>query len=98
IQYDYSLTLISNMNEIYLTFDLPSATTIEEIRSCIVSIQTCNHKKASFTIVLTYMANSAKLLPMIIFKLKNISHLNFSSSVIIQTNKQDWINEKKMLY
>ncbi|GBB89003.1 hypothetical protein RclHR1_15640001 [Rhizophagus clarus] len=73
IQYDYPLAYIGNMNEIPVSFDLPSNTTIDELDARSVSIRTTGHEKANFTVVLTCMADGTKLLPLIIFKLKNVT-------------------------
>jgi len=83
IQYDYPLALIGNMDETPVSFDLPSNTTIDELGARSVSIRTTGHEKTNFTVVLTCMADGTKLLPLIIFKLKNIPKGNFPPEVII---------------
>lgn len=72
IQYDYPLAYIGNMDETPVSFDLPSNTTIDELGARSVSIRTTGHEKANFTLVLTCMADRTKLLPLIIFKLRNV--------------------------
>lgn len=44
------------------------------------------------------MADGTKLLPLIIFKLKNIPRGNFPSEVIVRANPKGWMNENEMLY
>ncbi len=73
IQHDYPLTLISNMDETPMTFDLSNNTTIDEIGTRSVSIYITGHEKTNFTVVLTCMADRTKLPPLVIFKLKKIS-------------------------
>ena len=51
-----------------------------------------------FTVILGCMADSSKLSPVIIFKLKNKSREEFPNNVFIRTNKKDWVNEEKMIW
>ena len=83
IQHDYPLTLIGNMDETLMTFDLPSNTTIDETETRSVSIHTTGHEKTNFTVVLTCMADGTKLSPLVIFKLKKILQGSFSQEVIV---------------
>ena len=73
IQHDYPLTLIGNMDETPMIFDLLDNITINETEMQSVSIRIIGHEKTNFTIVLTYMANGIKLPPLVIFKLKKSS-------------------------
>ncbi|GBB95799.1 hypothetical protein RclHR1_26140001 [Rhizophagus clarus] len=98
IQYDYPLAYISNIDEIPVSFDLPSNITIDKLGVRSVSICTTGYEKANFTVVLTYMADGTKLPPLIIFKFKNVSQGNFSPEVIIRVNQKGWMNENEMLY
>jgi hypothetical protein len=98
IQHDYSLVLIGNMHETSITFDLPSNTTVNELKSKTVSIHITGHERTNFTVVLTYMADGTKLPPIVIFKLKNILRDNFSPDVIVRANLTGWMNENEMLY
>ncbi|CAG8602270.1 6251_t:CDS:2, partial [Diversispora eburnea] len=86
IQHDYPLSLIGNMDETPLSFDISSNTTIEETNASTVSIRTTGHEKSNFTVVLSCMADSTKLPPLIIFKLVNVPIQNFPSGVMICAN------------
>ncbi|GBC07964.1 hypothetical protein RclHR1_07810006 [Rhizophagus clarus] len=98
IQHDYPLVYIGNIDETPVSFDLPANITVDELGAQSVSICTMGHEKSNFTVVLTCMANGMKLLPLIIFKIKNIPRENFPPEVIIQANKKGWMNENEMLY
>src|SRR5438105_4021685 len=98
IQHNYPLAFISNMDEIPITFDLLSNTTIDELGARTVSICTTGHEKTNFTVVLTCIADGTKLPPLVIFKLKNIPRGNFLPEVIVRANPTGWMNESKMLY
>ncbi len=98
IQHDYPLTLIGNMDETPMTFDLPSNTTIDETGTRSVSIHTTGHEKTNFTVVLTCMADRTKLPPLVIFKLKKILRGSFPQEVIVRANPTGWMNESEMLY
>lgn len=98
IQYDYLSSLIGNMDETPMSFDLPSNTSIDERGTRSVSIRTTGHERTNFTVVLTCMADGTKLPPLIIFKLKKIPKGNFPSEVIVRANPTGWMNESEMLY
>jgi hypothetical protein len=86
INHKYFSSLMRNIYEILLIFDLSSNTTIDKTENKTISIRTCGHKKLEFTIVLVCMANRKKLSSIIIFKLKKISYFTFPFGIIIQTN------------
>ncbi|GES76470.1 pogo transposable element with KRAB domain [Rhizophagus clarus] len=89
---------IRNMDETPVSFDLSANITVDELGARSVSIRTTGHERSNFTVVLTYMADGMKLLPLIIFKIKNIPQGNFPLEVIIRANKKGWMNENEMLY
>src|SRR5215212_5953051 len=82
-EHQYPLSLIANMDEMSLSFNLPSNTT-EQRDTKTVSILSTGHERANFTVVLSCMANGTKLTPVIIFKLVNIPRGEFSDGVIIR--------------
>ncbi|CAG8665745.1 9724_t:CDS:2 [Dentiscutata erythropus] len=99
IQYDYLLLLMGNMDKTLLSFDMPSNVTIDNKGNKIISIRTCSYEKSCFTVVLACMADGKKLLPMIIFKLKNDPRLEFSPGVVVRANKirskyNEWISQE----
>ena len=76
-EHDYPLSLIGNMDETPLSFNLPSNTTIEHSGSKTVSILSTDHKRSNFTVILACLADGSKLSPVIIFKLKKSFEKNF---------------------
>ena len=80
-----------------MAFNLSNNTTIEQSSTKTISILTTEHKRSNFTVVLTCMADGTKLLPVIIFKLKNVPKEVFSDSVIIRANSKSWMNESEMI-
>ncbi|CAG8817960.1 10961_t:CDS:2, partial [Dentiscutata erythropus] len=63
-----------------------------------ISIRTCGYEKSCFTVVLACLADGTKLPLMIIFKLKNVSRLEFPSGVVIRANASGWMNEIEMSF
>ncbi|CAG8443615.1 4125_t:CDS:1, partial [Diversispora eburnea] len=94
IQHNYSLNLIGNMNEMLLSFDIPSNMTVEETGARTVSIHTTGYEKSNFTVVLCCMEDGTKLSPVIIFKLVNVSQQTFPSGVIIRANHGGYMNSE----
>ena len=95
-EHQYPLSLIGNMDETPLSFNLPSNTTIEQRGTKTVSIKSTGHKKSNFTVVLGCITNGTKLPPIIIFKLKNVLCEEFPEGVIIRANPKGWMNEDEM--
>ena len=92
----YPLSLIANMDETPLSFNLPNSTTIEQRDTKTVSILSTGHERSNFTVVLACLADGTKLPPVIIFKLVNVPREEFPDGVIIRANAKGWMNEDKM--
>ncbi|GES91790.1 pogo transposable element with KRAB domain [Rhizophagus clarus] len=97
-EHNYPLSLIGNMDETPMAFNLPSNNTIEQSGTKTVSILSTGHERSNFTVVLACMADGTKLPPVIIFKLKNIPREVFPDGVIIRTNPEGWMNENEMTW
>ncbi|GES93238.1 pogo transposable element with KRAB domain [Rhizophagus clarus] len=87
-EHNYPLSLIRNMDETLMAFNLPSNNTIEQSGTKTISILSTGHERSNFTVVLACMADGTKLPPVIIFKLKNIPREVFPDGVIIRTNPE----------
>ena len=92
----YPLSLIGNMDETFLSFNLPNSTMIEQRGTKTVSILSTGHERSNFTVVLSCLADGMKLPPVIIFKLVNVPQEEFPKGVIIRANAKDWMNEDEM--
>ena len=44
------------------------------------------------------MANGSKLLPVVIFKLKNIPQETFPNGIFVRVNAKGWVNKNKMIW
>jgi transposase-like protein len=95
---DYPLSLIGNMDETPMSFNLPSNTTVEHSGSKTVSMLSTGHERSNFTVVLACLADGTKLPPVIIFKLKKIPREEFPEGVVIRANSQGWMNEEEMIW
>ncbi len=73
------------MDETPVFFDLPSFYTLKKRNFNTISIKTTGYKRSIFTVILGCMADSSKLLSVIIFKLKNKPKKEFPNSVFIRT-------------
>jgi hypothetical protein len=97
-EHKYPLSLIANMDETPMAFNLPSNTTVEQRGTKTISILSTGHERANFTVVLSCLADGTKLPPVIIFKLVNVPREEFPNGVIIRANKEGWMNEKEMIW
>ncbi|CAG8582790.1 8154_t:CDS:2, partial [Paraglomus brasilianum] len=97
-EYNYPLSLIGNMDETPLSFDLPNPTTVTQHGSKSVTIRTTGHERTCFTVILACMADGSKLPPMCIFKLKNKPRDLFPDDIHVRVNEKGWCNENEMKY
>ncbi len=65
-QHNFPLSLIENMYETPMFFDMPGAKTASAIGEKTVFVCTTGHEKTHFTVVVCCMADGTKLAPMII--------------------------------
>lgn len=72
-----SLENIGNIDEVPVSFDMPSKYTVDEKGSKEVRIASTGHEKSNFTLVLGITADGSKLPPMVIFKRKTIPNEDF---------------------
>ena len=86
------------MDEIPVTFDLPSNTILDQHDTLTVTIRTTGHEKTHFTVVLSCLADGTKLPATCIFKLKNIPKEQFPQGINICVNEKGWMNENEMLW
>ena len=74
---------LANMDEVPMYFDLPKSSTIDFKGLHTVKVKTTGHEKLRFSVVLTVLANGAKLKPMLIFKgLKNVPKEQFPKGTV----------------
>ena len=66
----FEISPIGNMDEVPLTFDVPSNKTVDVKGAKIITVKTSGHDKTHYTVVLSCCADGAKLPPMLISKRK----------------------------
>ena len=82
------LNAVGNMDEIPFWFDLPSAETYDFKGLKTIKSRTTGNEKLRFTVVLTALANGAKLKPMLIFEgLKNVPKGKFPDGCVVTVAK-----------
>lgn len=94
--YNFELSQIANMDEVPLTFDVPSNRTVGIKGVKTVAVNTNGHEKIHFTVVLACCADGTKLPPMIIFKRKTFLKEKIPSGVIVHVHEKGWMNEEGM--
>lgn len=83
---------IGNMDEIPMSFDMPTKFTVDVKGTQDIKICTTGSEKCCFTVVLTVMADGEKLPPMVIFKRKTIPKGEFPKGIIVCVNPKGWMN------
>lgn len=71
---------LGNMDEVPVSFDMPSNYTVDQKGVEDVKITSTGHEKCNFTLVLCVTADGTKLPPMVIFKRKTLPKEKFPES------------------
>jgi hypothetical protein len=86
-----------NMDEVLVSFDMPSSRTVNLKGATEVSVATTGHERSKFTVVLCITADGSKLPPMVIFKRKTVPK-GCNSKNIIRANEKGWMNLEVMKF
>lgn len=87
-----ALHQVGNMDEVPVTFDLPSNFTIEKKGTSDVKIMTTGNEKSKFTVVLCVTANGEKLPAYVIFRRKTIPAIKVPSNIVLSANEKSCMN------
>ena len=90
---NYEMGQIGNMDEVPLTFDVPSNKSVENKGAKTVTIKTTGHEKSHFTVVLACCADGRKLTPLLIFKRKTMPKDKIPAGVLVHVHPKGWMDE-----
>jgi hypothetical protein len=90
------LSQIGNMDEVAVSFDIPSTRTIDEKGKKEIILSTTDAEKLNFTVVLCCTADGGKCQPMVIFKRKTMPKDSFPKGIIVTVAPKGWMNETIM--
>ena len=91
--YNFELYQIAIMDEVPLTFEVPSNRTVDIKGAKTMAVKTSDHEKIHFTVVLACCAHGTKLPPMTIFKRKTFPKEKIPNGVIVHVHEKGWMNE-----
>ena len=92
---DYPLSLIYNMDETPMRFELPSNRTLEFSGSWTLPVKSCGAEKQSFTVVLAVDADGTKVPPKVIFKgVRTPRDLVVQHPLRVSFHKKGWMDEQ----
>ncbi|KAG2459032.1 POGK protein, partial [Polypterus senegalus] len=92
----FELSQIGNMDEVPLTFDVPSNRTVDHKGAKTITVKTSGHEKTHYTLVLSCCADGTKLPPMLIFKRKTFPKEAIPRGVVVHVHDKGWMDEKGM--
>lgn len=83
------------MDEVPLTFDVPSNKTVDSKGTKSVTVKTSGHEKTNYTVVLSCYADGTKLPPLLIFKGRYCPKKNcLKECLYMFTRKAGWMEEE----
>ncbi|KAH1185488.1 hypothetical protein KIL84_018237 [Mauremys mutica] len=93
---NFEIGQIGNMDEVPLTFDVPSNKTVEAKGAKTVTIKTSGHEKNHYTVVLAVTADGNKLPPLVIFKRKTFPKEKIPSGIQVHVHPKGWMDKEGM--
>ncbi|CAI5770390.1 pogo transposable element with KRAB domain [Podarcis lilfordi] len=92
----FEIGQIGNMDEVPLTFDVPSNRTVDRKGAKTIAVKTSGHEKTHYTVVLSCCADGTKLPPMLIFKRKTFPKEVIPRGVVVHVHEKGWMDENGM--
>lgn len=92
----FEIGQIGNMDEVPLTFDVPSNRTVDLKGAKTITVKTSGHEKTHYTVVLSCCADGTKLPPMLIFKRKTFPKDAIPRGVVVHVHEKGWMNDNGM--
>lgn len=96
MKHDLPLGQIGSVDEIPVSFNLPSSKTMKKEEKTFI-IKTTKHEIIHFTVVLCCLADGRKLSPMVIFKRQTIPYDNFPEGVLVYCQTEGCIDQEGIL-
>lgn len=82
------------MDETPVTYDMPNNQTVAGVGESTVLVKTTGHEKMHFTVVLSCLAESTGLCPVLIFKRKTIpKNLKLPPGIAVCVHPKGWMDE-----
>ena len=93
-KYSFDLKMIGNADQMPLTFDIASNSTVATKGVKSTPLLTTGHEKDRFTVMLGCLGDGTKLPPYVIFKCKTLPKgMKFPLGVIVRTHPKGWMDE-----
>lgn len=92
----FEIGQIGNMDEVPLTFDVPSNRTVDVKGAKTVTIKTSGNEKTRYTVVLACCADGSKLPPLLIFKRKTLPKCTIPHGMYIHVHPKGWMDGEGM--
>ena len=93
-KHEYELSLIGNVDQTPLTFDMPANSTVDSKGTKSVSIMTTGHEKDRFTVMLACLGDGTKLPPYVVFKQKTLpKDLVLPRGIHVRAQAKGWMDE-----
>jgi hypothetical protein len=92
-----NLHQIGDMDEVPMSFDMPSNFTVDRKGAQDMKISTTGAEKCCLTVVLCVTADGGKLPSFVIFKRETIPKEDFPKGVVVSANQKGWMTKESML-
>ena len=91
----FEIGRLGNMDEVFLTFDVPSNKTMDVKGAKTIMIKTTGNEKTRYTVVLACCADGTKLPPLLFFKRKTLPKDVIPHGIYIHVHSKGWVDGKE---
>ena len=77
-----------------MCFDMPGNRTVDVKGASTVSIKISGAEKQHFTVILSCLADGAKLKPAVVFKRKKMPKEKLPKNIIVLVQEKSWVDER----
>jgi len=88
----FEIGQLGDMDEVSLTFDVPSNKTVDVKRAKTIMIKTSGNEKTRYTVVLACSADGTKLPPLLSFKRKTLPKEVIPRGIYVHVHSKGWMD------
>jgi len=92
----FEIGRLGNMDEVFLTFDVPSNKTMDVKGAKTIMIKTTGNEKTRYTVVLACCADGTKLPPLLFFKRKKLPKDAIPHGIYVHVLSEGWMDGEGM--
>jgi len=90
----FEIGQLGNMDEVHLTFDVPSNKTVDVKGAKTIMIKTSGNEKTRYSVVIVCCADGTKLPPLLIFETKTLPKDVIPHGIYVHVHSKGWMEKE----